>query len=176
MTELNGANTLQYEVDCDDSIVSVDDSWLAFASSNQAPELSVKNVIGKSLIDFVSGNISRQFWLGILHIARNSTVPICIEYRCDSPKSKRFMRLEITHLGEGRLRFISTLLRDVDRPVTVHFQRARERNRHTLVRCSMCNRILYRGTWIEAEEMYPSAESITLQVIYGVCPDCNHPP
>lgn len=162
-----------YELDADNNIVAVNRTWQSFALSNNAPELFDDQVIGRPLMQYISGNITKQFWQTLLDKARLSNVALHLDYRCDSPDLRRFMRIKLYRGESDRLHFESVLLRTESRPVSIHFKRAQQRGADTKVRCSFCNNILHKSRWVEAESLVAGQHSVTLDVIYGICPDCN---
>ncbi|MDP3302779.1 MAG: hypothetical protein Q8S46_01320, partial [Methylotenera sp.] len=58
--------TIVYKLDVDNNIVAVNRLWQSFALANNAPELGIDQVIGKPLMQYISGNITKQFWQALL--------------------------------------------------------------------------------------------------------------
>lgn len=171
--EISQTESVIYELDANNNIVAVNQRWQSFALTNNAPELSDELVIGKPLMQFISGNITKRFWETFLEKIRLTNAEIHLNYRCDSPDLKRFMQIK-AYRGEGeRLYFESALLRTESRTTPIHFKRAQQRNADTKVRCSFCNNILYKNHWVEAETFVTGNRSVTLDVIYGICPACQ---
>jgi hypothetical protein len=172
--ELKCVDFIEYVLDIDNNIIAIQGSWDAFAYDNNATEISATQVIGKPLLRYVSGNVTRQFWTDVFLKARNAFSPVSLDYRCDSPSLRRFMNLSVTvdNEVEGRLRLRSTCLRIEERDTPVIIERARERSRETSTRCSVCNKILCRDQWTEADDLN-SSNSKVLQVVYGVCSNCK---
>jgi hypothetical protein len=162
-----------YELDGDNNIVAVNPVWHDFAVANNAAELCLDQVIGKPLMQFVSGNITKQFWQTLLDKARRANTPLQLDYRCDSPALRRFMRIKLYRGDNETLYVDSAMLRAEPRPVSIHFKRAQQRGAETKVRCSFCNFILYKSHWHEAENLVVTAHAVTLEVIYGICPMCQ---
>ncbi|MDO9280950.1 MAG: hypothetical protein Q7T88_01055 [Methylotenera sp.] len=167
------SETIVYKLDVDNNIVAVNRLWQSFALANNAPELGIDQVIGKPLMQYISGNITKYFWQALLDKARLANTVLHLDYRCDSPDLRRFMRIKV-YRGDGEsLHFESALLRTESRPVSIHFKRAQQRGADTKVRCSFCNGILHKSHWVEAESLVTGQKSVTLDVIYGICPDCQ---
>lgn len=158
-----------YEVDEENIITRIDADWKVFAESNGAPELNEANVIGKSLLHFISGNVTKKFWSDLLQHVRTANSPHTFNYRCDAPNIKRYMKLDILPLTAGHLRLISTLLHSKPRSLQIYFRRVQQRSSRSLVRCSMCNKVAYNKQWIEGEELNRGIKT-TLEVTYGICP------
>jgi len=161
-----------YEVDAENIITRIDASWKVFAESNGAPELNEANVIGKPLLHFVSGNVTKKFWINLLNHVRTSGIAHSFNYRCDAPNTKRHMNIKVAPLDAGHLRITSTLLSTKPRPLQIHFRRAQQRTAASIARCSMCNKVAYNKEWIEAEELNRGLKT-TLDVTYGICPVCH---
>ena len=162
-----------YELDANNNIVAVNQMWQSFALANDAPELSHDNVIGKPLLQYISGNITKRFWETFLEKVRLSDEVIHLNYRCDSPDLRRFMQIKAYRDGCDGLHFESTLLRTEPRSSSIYFKRSQQRSADTKVRCSFCNHILYKNHWVEAESLVSAKHSVTLEVIYGICPKCQ---
>lgn len=167
------SESIVYELDVDNNIVSVNPVWQSFAVANHAPELSVDQVIGKPLMQYISGNTTKQFWQALLDKARKANVALHLDYRCDSPDLRRFMRIKVCRGDSDKLLFESALLRIEPRPVSIHFKRAQQRGGDTKVRCSFCNHILHKSHWVEAESLVTGNMVVTLDVTYGICPKCQ---
>jgi hypothetical protein len=172
-TTSDAVESVMYALDADNNIIAVNRSWQSFASSNNAPELIDEQVIGQPLMQYISGNITKQFWQTLLDKARLTNSALHLDYRCDSPDLRRFMRIKVYRGDSDMLHFESVLLRTESRPVSIHFKRAQQRGADTKVRCSFCNNILYKNRWVEAESLVAGKHSVTLDVIYGICPVCQ---
>lgn len=166
---------VEYFLNADDEIIQVGKGWDDFALDNDAPELSGLGVIGRPLLDFVSGNVTRLFVLAILQVARTSNQAIELEYRCDSPKERRYMRMRLSMLESGMLRVVHQTLRTEPRAKDIYIYRAPQRTRDTPVRCSMCNLVMQQNSWIDPERLNPCSlqNKNELLVIYGICPECK---
>lgn len=171
--KLKLSEALIYELDNDDHIVSVNQVWQDFALANNAPELSYDQVIGQPLEHYISGNVTKNFWRNFLKKVRLSNSALHLNYRCDSPDLKRFMQIKAYRGSGDSLYFESTLLRSELRTVSIYFKSAKQRGLDTKVRCSFCNNILHKNNWVEAESLVQNKSSLTLDVIYGICPTCQ---
>lgn len=162
----------------DNIIIDVNQAWDCFAQENDSPAATRNGVSGKSIFDLVSGKITKQYWRVMLERAWLSAQPLSMDYRCDSPDTKRWMRMELCRMEDGNMRIIHTLLASEKRLPKIHFRLAQQRSRDTHVCCSMCNRIKAGEQWCEAESLFPSERKIGgeakfLPVIYGLCADCG---
>lgn len=162
-------------LDSENHILEVGGDWDRFALANGAPELIGERIIGRSLLDFVTGNVTRQFLLALLHIVREGRSSIELEYRCDSPQLRRYMLMQVSHVVDGMVRFQHTVLRVEPRDTPVPIKAAAQRGRDTFVRCSMCNRVKQTHDWVEPDGLMrtPSSSTEQLAVIYGICESCK---
>jgi hypothetical protein len=161
-------------LDKQDEIVVVGCEWDRFALENDAPELMGCQVIGRPLLDFISGNVTRQFVQQLLKEVRNGNQSIELEYRCDSPNERRFMQMQVSLEASGLVHFFNTILRTESLKNKVLISSSAQRSKNTTVRCSMCNLIKSLKNWIEAEQFSSSNQpkNIELLVIYGICEGC----
>jgi len=157
-----------------DEIISVGQEWDDFALKNGAPELAGGGVIGRPLLDFVSGNVTRHFVETLLLTARAGSQPVELDYRCDSPDERRYMHMRVSLADNNTVCFSNTLLRTELRSKKIFINKAAQRSRNTPVRCSMCNLLLSKSQWIEPEHIFESGPGEThgIFVIYGICSRC----
>jgi hypothetical protein len=157
-------------------IVSVGGEWDHFALENNAPELVAANIIGRPVLDFVSGNVTRQFVLAILQLVRSGSRPIELEYRCDSPEVRRFMRMYVSLMKSGQVCFINSTLRVEARDQECFISKAVQRSKNTSIRCSMCNMVKSPKDWVEPEQLLASnaVAHSELLVVYGICESCSN--
>lgn len=166
----------RYDVDASDFIVWVDNLWLAFAKENGAPQLNVDSVLGHSLWDFVSGDVTRRLYSEIHTRVRSTGNSVVLPFRCDSPSLKRHMQLTITQ-REGLLRYESILLRAEPHGHFAALESERPRSECVLTMCSCCKRALLESLgWLDVEDfsarlrLFDSVE--VPQLRYNVCPQC----
>mgnify|MGYP001110656484 CR=1 FL=1 len=174
MSQTEPAWEVEFVLDTDNGIARVGGAWDRFARDNDAPDLGGAAVTGKPLLDFISGKVTRAYLLRLIDRVCVGGEPIELDYRCDSPETRRFMRMRISEQAGGGLLFQHRLLRAEQRTVPVHFYRPAEPIRGCHVRCSMCNLIQVGDVWGEAESLLPVRElRKAVAVIYGVCQACQ---
>lgn len=164
-------------INSDNIIIDVNEAWDCFAQENNSPSAARTGVLGKCLFDLISGKITKQYWRDLLERAWRSTQPLKIDYRCDSPDTKRWMQMELCRLEDGNMRISHTQLASEKRTTAIHFRLAQQRSSCTQVRCSICNRVKEKDHWHEAESLIKAenneTSSVCLPVIYGLCGDCG---
>jgi len=163
---------VEFLLNSQDEIIAVGEQWDAFALENGAPELSGNAVIGKPLLDFVSGNVTRRFVNQLLQIVRANQRDLILDYRCDAPLKRRYMRMNISQI-HGDLRFVHSVLKIEDRKQPLNFIKSQQRAKETKIRCSMCNLVRLADEWVEPELLLQGDASGEMMVIYGVCQPCQ---
>lgn len=163
-------------LDANNRILACGEAWDRFARENDAPELATRDLLGRSLEDFVSGKVTRAFLADLLVRVRKRGHTLVIPYRCDSPRVRRFMRMEIQPLAQGRVRWRHWILRTEPLPWAVTLEIAPQRRRDTYIRCSLCGRMRWQDSWIEPLSLVLAAglpPARALPVTYGLCPACR---
>ena len=164
-----------YIVNADNIIVEVAENWAGFALENEGLALSAADVLGRDLLDFVSGKVTMSYWQGQLDWVRHGNQARVIHYRCDAQLQKRWMRVELCPEAGGNVRFIHQLVAAEQRAYPVYFVSARHRSLLSHIRCSLCNRIKIKGHWLEVDalrEQNLACSADTYLVTYGLCASC----
>lgn len=166
-----------YMLNRKDVIVDVNDAWNDFATNNDAPELISERVIGNSLVNYVTGDITKMYVQTVLQNVRMIGKPIRRHYRCDSPTLKRYMEMSIKPDGKN-LQLAHKVIRTEDMTCTVHFNAALTPSEPQITkRCSSCGRVeAQKAVWVEANDLYAAkhgAKDVTVMVEYTICPVCE---
>jgi len=145
---------VSYSIDADDRIRGVDDAWLEFARLNDAPELTRAGVIGRSLWEFVTGAELRRLYGILVSRVRTDDTRIILPFRCDSPDERREMRLTISALRAGAVRFEGHLVSCRRRPWLAILHPGIPRSDLRVVICGICRRLRTpAGGWEELEDV-----------------------
>jgi len=143
-----------YSIDADDRIRSIDDAWLEFARLNDAPELTRAAVIGRSLWEFVTGVELRRLYGILLSKVRADDTRIVLPFRCDSPDERREMRLTLSSLHAGAVRFEGVLVSSRRRPWLAILHPGIPHSDQRVVICGICRRLRTpAGGWEELEDV-----------------------
>ena len=165
--------TVGLSVDQDNVIVRVNSAWDRFARDNDGAHLANNAVLGWNLLASISGKASKNFTLALLELARRREREVCFDYRCDSPRLRRFMRAHLSSDSNGMVHFSHEHLYSESFAGRVSFQTAAQRGRDTAIRCSLCNHVRHDGLWklpeFVSQQVFGGRE---VPVIYGVCPSC----
>ncbi|MGB8517793.1 MAG: hypothetical protein WCD45_07885 [Gallionella sp.] len=165
--------TVELSVDQNNFIVRVNDAWDRFACENNGAHLANNAMLGSNLLDSIAGKTSKNFTLALLELARRREHEICFDYRCDSPRLRRFMRAHLSSDSSGAVHFLHEHLYSETFPHLVVFQTAAQRGRDTTIRCSLCNHVRHDGLWKLPEYVSRQVfDGREVPVIYGVCPSC----
>jgi hypothetical protein len=86
---------LEYCVNAEDQISSVNKEWLSFAAANEGRALFPPGILGRSLWDFI-GDMETQHIYRVLHgRVRALGMPVRLSFRCDGPERRRLLQLDI---------------------------------------------------------------------------------
>jgi hypothetical protein len=142
----------RYEVDAVDRIRMVDDRWLEFARENDAPGLTREAVVGRLLWDFIAGAETHALYREILRRVRGQDIQLILPFRCDSPVFQRWMRLVMTSLVDGAVRFDGVMVRKLERIHLGILDPHAPRRPQELPMCSCCKRVHVDSSWLEPED------------------------
>lgn len=141
-----------YSIDSHDRLIAVGDSWLSFASENDAPELTREKVIGRRIWDFIAGDPTREIYRLLLARVRGQHAGLSLPIRCDSPDLLRFMQIRLSP-GERSGVDIRVVLDRVERRDHLRMlDRLAPRADYAFPMCSFCKRLFAFGAWLEPEE------------------------
>lgn len=161
-----------YLLNPENLIIEINQEWDMFASENEGLNISKDDVVGRSILDFVSGKTTKQYWAEMFDRVRLAKAPVDLDYRCDSPSVMRWMGMKLQSLNNGDLRISNETYAIKNRPHPIHFELATQRGKDTFIRCSVCNKLKHKGAWIEPDDLAAKHQISKFIVTYGVCP--NH--
>ncbi len=173
--EITNSN-IAYLLDNREYILSVEGAWDEFAYKNDGESVYACDVCGRSIWDFVNGDVTRMWLSTVFQLARLCNMTVERPYRCDSPHEKRFMRMRIIPERDGVLRIMHELLMTEKLDIPLHIKCGVEKAMDKvkpMLRCSFCGRVRQGELWEE-----PSMEHAgTLREIivgYSLCENCAH--
>lgn len=170
--------SIEYEVDPDGAIVSVNDFFVVFATEN-GWLVQAADVLGTSLFDHVAGQRVRELHRSLLSAVRSSSKPLSLPMRCDSPTERRWLSVTFTPLAAGRVAFASQLNRIESRPYQPLLDPTVEASTtgEMLSVCAWCARARYGGAWIDiddvAERLRITDRSAVPSLSHGICGRCE---
>ncbi len=166
-----------YDLDASDNIVSVNDAWDRFAAENESASVGARNVVGRSLWDFISDPTTREIYRRLFASARGGSAPSSFQFRCDAPSIRRLLEMEI-RFTDGVVRCTVRTVNLENREPQLLLDPAVERSEELLRMCSWCKRIPDgAGVWHEIDDAVSLAELFRYQrlpvVTHGICEECS---
>lgn len=168
----------RYHLDEANRIISIGAGWSDFAQQNGAHDLTIENLRGRSLWEFVAGLDTRHLYEVLFSTAREKQAILVIPFRCDSPGLRRFMELEISPSQEGLLQLEARLLRIENRPFAPILDPNEPRSYSSLKICSFCKRVELDPTvWLEIEAAVKAmdllGDPLLPRLSHAACPHCE---
>lgn len=168
--------TVSYRIDRNDKIIVLWGDWYTSALTGNEPSLAhPASVVDKSLFDFISDKPTRKFYKKLFKRCRELMISQEIEYRCDSPTHKRFMKMEITPRENESLDLVNTTLLEIPFITPVHIKTVHpDSDDISAHRCSICNDLKLVGTrhWIKPSSFRFQGKN-TFTVTHDVCDTCK---
>jgi hypothetical protein len=169
---MNSSSTT-YWLDREDRISSVSGPWDKFANENGGINISADVIQGRSIWDYVTGDITRMWLNALIQLALLKNEAIERPYRCDSPYLKRYMSMKVTPYEGRRLRIDHVLLSVEERAIPLHtIHTSRSCSKVINMKCSICGLIDNSLSWEEPQSKHAN-ESREIIVEYTVCNDCR---
>jgi hypothetical protein len=167
-------------------------NWHAFAAANGGAAIAEPDkVIGGNLFDNIEGDDVIAFYRGCMsRIASGAIGEITLPFRCDSPDTRRELRLSMRPVSRqgtiAAILFQSLPISETIRPPIELFdsQRRAEAMRSDsrlpiIVLCSFCHAVRdprapqAARRWITPETYYREGGTAAVRVSHGLCPDCR---
>ena len=167
-----------HRIDSDDNIFYVNTAWCRFAEENDCPELP-QQVIGTPLWQWIADKETAVLLNWLLTSIRDTQSCIELPFRCDSPTTRRFLRLKIQPLPGQQIEFCSWIEREepVPEPVRLLDPKTEQDKEQCLQMCSWCKSILVRDRWVALEEAIEQMrlfDSVRIPLInHGICLQCH---
>ena len=167
---------ISYRIDRENRLVDVGGDWDAFALQNDAPALRREAVLGRPLLDFISGDETRHFHEVLLARVRSGAQLRRLPFRCDSPELRRFMEMDITSPDGGTVDYCCRVL-STEAHAPVHTADAAPAGKRTMRMCSWCKKVHLTGSlWVEIEEAIVRfnllEDAAPPHVSHGMCDAC----
>jgi hypothetical protein len=167
---------ISYRIDRENRLIDVGGDWDAFALENETPSLRREAVLGRSLLDFVTGAETRHLYEVLLGRARAGPPLRRLPFRCDSPGLRRFMEMDIASPDGAAVEYRCRVLRTEPRP-PVYTVTAEAGGERTMRMCSWCKKVhLTRDLWVEVEEAIARfgllEDEAPPQITHGMCDAC----
>jgi hypothetical protein len=169
---------LEYCVNAEDQISSVNEEWLTFAEANEGRTLLPPGILGRSLWDFI-GDMETQHIYDVLHRrVRALGMPVRLSFRCDGPERRRLLQLDILPQRDEELLYRVRTLKEEFRALVPLLDPQRPREESFVTMCGWCKRVAVSPRkWLEVEEAVAALaffdEPRPPQLTHGVCEECG---
>lgn len=168
-----------YRLDKGNRLISLNDAWTDFAEANDGSGIVPPQVIGRSIMDYISDMETKHLYKAILDKVRRSGRSVIVSFRCDAPEERRFMELEISPTAEDA-QALDCVCRRVKSEVRAPVRLLMDSTLRTddlLIMCSWCKQIKVHESWFEVEE---AVDRLGLfyskrlpRISHGCCPVCR---
>lgn len=170
---------IRYRVDARNSLVSVNDAWVAEAQEALDPGLASPEILGREIWQLISDPSLQHLFDRLFRRLRAGEIPrVNYLFRCDTPDLRRLHRLTITADASGSLHFKSAVVALKRRPRIQLLDPAIRRSPEILRICGWCKRIpLPDQRWVEIEDALGQLDALDRApaplLSHGICPDCE---
>ena len=176
-TSNEATSRIIYRIDSSDRLIQVDDGWRRFAEANRAWELAGDSILGRSLWDFLQDSETRDIFSALLAKVRARQSPLSFPLRCDSPDTRRYLRLTLSPIPDEGVEFVSETIRTEKRTRIGLLDVTGGKTKDFIRICSWCKRVEVPGGWTEVEFAIAILglfdESPLPQLSHSICPDCR---
>lgn len=175
--DINDSNLVySYYVDSDCRIQSVDENWKNFARQNDSSGL-IDNVIGKSLLQFISNEEVRMIHRMLLDKVLSAQKPVAVSLRCDSAELRREMELRMMPESDSLVKFACYTLLEVPHPEPLAILGSGSKSDKFALMCSWCKKVETDGQWVELEEAVRNFDwlgaNLPPSITHGICANCS---
>lgn len=159
---------IDYRLDRFNNITDVSGGWNDFAQANAAPDCVGELVVGTPLKMHVADEDTWRLLMDLYTRARTGS-SVALDYRCDSPDAKRFMRMHVLPEADEALLIRHEVLRveEQARPTTIL---RGEGPGEPMLQCSLCCSVLIDQKW---QDPFNVATGRFFVVTSTVCPGCR---
>lgn len=166
-----------HRIDSRDTLIEVNEQWLAFARENGAGHLSKETVLGRNLFSFISDAETSHVYSLLFQRVRKTLRVVSVHFRCDSPGQRRRFLMEIIPRANGVIEMATRVLEIESRPDALLLDPCAMRDTRLVRVCSWCKRVEVEGHgWLEVED---AAERLCLMeretlpgITHAMCRDC----
>ena len=165
-------------IDENDIVVAVSENWQSLAEENSGLGTCFsKNVVGASLWAHIREPEKRHLCSLILQKVREHHRQRTFSFRCDSPKKRSLLILNVIPHENGFVDFKSQIVKtELGEPVEL-LRVDRERAKDLIKICSMCKKIAISETeWeeidIAVQEMKLFEWEVLPRITHGLCQPC----
>ncbi len=156
---------LYYDLSSENRITAVSGGWDAAAVANTGFNCVAKKVVGRNILDFVSGFQTQTYVNALLFAARTSGKSVSNTYRCDSDVAPRLIYMTVSPRDNGQLRVMH---RDI--PIAVAPEVPLFEGQILRGQCGQCYALHLNKDWVAAGVGH---DMFMAPVSTGLCPKCR---
>ena len=169
---------LEYTVNADDRISSVNDAWRSFAEVNEGRALLPPGILGRSLWEFIADRETRYIYQVVHDRIRGGGSPVRLSFRCDAPERRRLLQVDVLPRDDAGLLYRVLTVKQALRPFVPLLDSEGPRAESFLTMCAWCKRVdAGPGGWLEVEDAVVALELFDAprlpQLTHGVCEECS---
>ncbi|MCF7805966.1 MAG: hypothetical protein K9N46_16370 [Candidatus Marinimicrobia bacterium] len=166
-----------YTIDGNDIIRSVNEDFESFARANDGRELAGGSVIGRSLWNYVTGELTKGYYKNLISAVRENRESITLPFRCDAPSLRREMIMELRPGEDESIQFICRMNQSAPREPVEAISKTSKKSDRFLSMCSWCKRVeLPDQGWMDIEEAIQIDPLLSRdpypQFTHGICSEC----
>jgi hypothetical protein len=173
-----GSGTVvEYSINADDIVITVNEDWSKFARENGALALA-EIAPERTLWSYFDGDAVRDLWRLLVERVRATEAQAHVPLRCDAPHMRRWFEMTITPEPDNVVRFRSVLIFEEPRPAVALLSEhvARDSGRPAVPICSWCGEGHDGSRWRQIEELVRDLrlfEDLMPSISYGICTACR---
>ncbi len=177
-TPIGSGTVVEYSIDANDMVVTVDEDWASFARENDAVELA-ETAPDRTLWSYFDGDEVSDLWRLIIEQVRAKQTRAQVPLRCDAPHTRRWFEMTVTPEPDNVVHFRSVLVFEEQRSGVALLELSTERNdaAPTVPVCSWCGDGHDGSQWLQIEALVRDLrllEDRLPSISYGVCPTCRN--
>lgn|GEM_PF-997693 len=167
-------NRVQYTINGHDIITATSDGFDAFASANNASQLS-DQVLGQVIWKYMYSEDVNRVYQRLFAAVRQSGKKASMTFRCDSHEVLRFMQIHVEPQAEAHLLISTDTIREVPRARVLASEILYNGIQSGLPMCSHCNRIkVEEHGWTEIDAaLKDNLIPTSLSVTFDLCGQCT---
>lgn len=170
---------MEYRIDSEDRIVSVNSAWEEFARRNHGAHLLPPAILGSRLWDSIREPTTRNIYRNLVSRIRKGSGPAEFLFRCDSPGVRRLLAMRVAPAVDGLVSFSVRTIAEEEREEVLLLDPTMRRKKDLVAICSWCLRLAVGDQeWIEIEDavsrlgIFENPELPRLSH-GGICPRCR---
>ncbi len=142
-----------YRINAHDILISFNKEWDIFAAENHSPAMHSEKVGHTSIWAYIHDFETKHIHETLLTRVRADRQLWQLPFRCDSPEMRRFMEMDIIHVGQGTVEYRCRTLHTEKRQPLPPSPHAVQPQGPFLRMCSWCKKMDGgHDAWLEIED------------------------